>query len=69
MGEGLGLGNQVAISMRGGNNLAGVENGQTTDPRLILRIWCINKTLRMRASILLPLALASALPFELIPLM
>ncbi len=26
MGEGLGLGNQVAISTKGGNNLAGVEN-------------------------------------------
>ncbi len=30
MGMGLGLGNQVAISTRGGNNLAGVENGHNT---------------------------------------
>ncbi len=31
LGVGLGLGNQVAISTRGGNNLAGVENGHNTD--------------------------------------
>ncbi len=30
LGVGLGLGNQVAISTRGGNNLAGVENGHNT---------------------------------------
>ncbi len=30
---GLGLSNQVAISRRGGNNLAGVENGHNTGPR------------------------------------
>ncbi len=30
LGEGLGLSNQVAISTRGGNNLAGVENGHNT---------------------------------------
>ncbi len=30
VGEGLGLGNHVAISTRGGNNLAGVENGHNT---------------------------------------
>ncbi len=27
---GLGLGNHIAISTRGGNNLAGVENGHNT---------------------------------------
>ncbi len=30
LGEGLGLSNQVAISTRGGNNLAGIENGHNT---------------------------------------
>ncbi len=30
LGVGLGLGNQVAISTRGGNNLAGVKNGHNT---------------------------------------
>ncbi len=30
VGEGLGLVKQVAISTRGGNNLAGVENGHNT---------------------------------------
>ncbi len=30
LGVGLGLGNQVAISKRGGNNLAGLENGHNT---------------------------------------
>ncbi len=30
LGVGLGLVNQIAISTRGGNNLAGVENGHNT---------------------------------------
>ncbi len=32
---GLGLGNQIAISTRGGNNLAGVENGHNTGTRFL----------------------------------
>ncbi len=35
LGVGLGLGNHIAISRRGGNNLAGVENGHNTGSGVI----------------------------------